>query len=69
MPGPFQLAVGYGLTSAVNLKFLSLLAANSFREFQIQNRTKNHKVASGPWIPKFAAKHDPSTGKTQKSDH
>ena len=41
-------------TSAVNLKFLSLLAASSFRKLQIQNRTKIIKLLV---VLKFRSSH------------
>src|SRR5436305_11132712 len=40
-------------TSAVDLKFLQIVCTH-VKELQIQNRTRSHRVASVPWIPKFA---------------
>src|SRR5436305_15349629 len=40
-------------TSAVDLKFLQIVCTH-VKELQIQNRTRSHRLASIPWIPKFA---------------
>jgi hypothetical protein len=48
--------------SAVNLKFLSLLAASSFRNFKFQNHTRIIKLLVVLRFRKFAPERDPSTG-------
>ena len=39
--------------SAANLRFLSFLAARSFRNLKFKSRTRFIKVASAPLLPKF----------------
>jgi hypothetical protein len=57
------------LTSAVDLKFLSVLRRVSSEELQIQNRTRILRFASGPWIPKLVSERAAGAYELRDLDH